>query len=179
MMASQGIVFWLTGLSGVGKTTVAKLLTTKLRANDLPVIMLDGDVLRDVFGEPSGYDYQWRLQLSQRYSKLCHMIAAQGTHVVIATISMFHKTQAWNRQHINHYLEIYLKAPLSVLKSRDSKGIYALAASGEMNDVVGCDVLYEEPLSPDLIINNYGDYGPEDTVKSILNLTSNKAEYCL
>lgn len=64
------------------------------------MVYLDGDVLREVFGNNQDYSRQGRLNLAWRYSHLCHMLVVQGLTVVCATISLFHEIQAWNRKHL-------------------------------------------------------------------------------
>jgi len=170
-MSYFGTVYWITGLSGAGKTTVGQALFAALKSLAHPVVFLDGDQLRDVLGN-YGYEPKQRLVLSQRYSRLCKLISEQGIDVVIATISMFHETRAWNRNNIDHYLEIYLKVPLEILRKRDSKSVYSNSAEGELGDVVGLSNTFEEPLSPDLVVENYGDIQPEAVVKKILQLNA-------
>ena len=165
---AEGRVFWVTGLSGSGKTTVATALTEKLRAQGSPVVLLDGDVLREVFGDAIGHDAKSRLDASLRYGRLCRMLSGQGVDVVCATISMFDETRSWNREHIPHYMEIYLRVPIDELKKRDSKQIYSRAERGELSHVVGLDVPCEEPKHPDIIIDNYKDMTPHGAVERIL-----------
>ena len=168
-MLKKGTVVWITGLSGAGKTTAGKLLTAQLREKNWPVVFLDGDKLRQIF-KSTNYSVEERYQLSLKYGKLFQAISDQGIHVIIATISMFHKTHAWNRKHIKNYVEVYLKVPLEILTKRDSKFIYSPARENKQNNAVGLDLNLEEPLNPELIINNYGESNPEITVKKILTL---------
>ena len=101
-----GIVYWLTGLSGAGKTTIGEHFFQMLRKQKENVIFLDGDVLREVFGNDLGYSKQDRFQCAMRYSRLCKLLSEQGQDVVLCTISMFRKVRDWNRQNINKYKEI-------------------------------------------------------------------------
>ena len=111
-------VYWITGLSGAGKTTVGKIFYTKLRNQKDSVLFLDGDRLRDVFGNDLGYTRKDRICCAMRYSKICQMLSEQGMDVVICTISMFHEIRAWNRENIVNYKEIYLEVPMKILKQR-------------------------------------------------------------
>ena len=147
LTVKSGRVFWFTGLSGVGKTTMCRLFVQRLRASGRPVVMLDGDALRAVFGAETAHAPDERLQLSLRYAALCRMIAAEGVDVAIATISLFKEVHAWNRAHIAGYHEILLTAPLSELVRRDPKQIYARAARGDLSNVVGVDVDYDLPAA--------------------------------
>jgi adenylylsulfate kinase-like enzyme len=154
--ASVGRVFWITGLSGAGKTTVGQELWARLRVAGRPVTFLDGDALRAVIAEDLGYSAGNRRQSAMRNARLCRLLAEQGTDVVCATISMFHEVQRWNRENISRYYEIYLRVPINELRRRDSKGIYAGVQRGDACDVVGLDVPAEAPEAPDLVLDNYG-----------------------
>jgi glutamine kinase len=166
--ASPGRVFWITGLSGAGKTTVGRELSSRLRAAGRAVSFLDGDALRAVIAEDLDHSADNRRRSAMRNARLCRLLAGQGADVVCATISLFHEVQRWNRENIPGYREIYLRVPIEELKRRDSKGIYAGAQRGDMRDVVGLDVLAEAPEAPDLILDNYGALDVATAVERIL-----------
>lgn len=161
-------VFWLTGLSGSGKTTIGEQLTKRLRNLGLPVIFLDGDVLREIFNGHFGHDLDSRKAASMHYAKLCNMLVSQHIYVVCATISLFHDTQEWNRNNIENYLEIFISVPLDELIKRDSKHIYTRAKSGELKNVVGIDIQPEYPKQADIVIFNHANSAAEDHVNLIL-----------
>jgi glutamine kinase len=161
-------VFWITGLSGAGKTTLGRELTTRLRAAGRPVVFLDGDTLRSVIAEDLDHNVEDRRRSAMRNARLCQLLAAQGSDVVCATISMFHEVQRWNRRHIPGYREIYLRVPINELRLRDSKGIYRAAEEGDLRNVVGVDVPAEVPETPDLILDNYGAVDVARAVDRIL-----------
>src|ERR1700677_4389135 len=146
---AAGRVYWITGLSGAGKTTLGRELWQRLRAAGRAAIFLDGDVLREVIAEDLGHNLANRRKSAMRNARLCRMLASQGGDVVCPTISMFHEVQRWNR-------EIYLRVPMDELQRRDAKGIYAAARRGDLCDVVGLDVAAELPEAPDLILDNFG-----------------------
>ena len=150
-------VIWITGLSGAGKTTLAKEVSQNLISRDLPVILLDGDELREVFGlaiaNAQNHGREARLALAMQYASLCKVIASQGVTVVIATISLFNEVHEWNRANIKGYFEVYLKVPLDELRLRDPKGIYQRFDSGELTNVAGLDLSIDEPTFSDLVIN--------------------------
>src|SRR6202167_1886915 len=165
---SPGRVFWITGLSGAGKTTLGRELTSRLRAAGRPVTFLDGDALRSVIAEDLGHSAEDRRRSAMRNARLCRLLAEQGVDVVCATISLFHEVQRWNRENIPGYREIYLRVPIDELRSRDSKGIYAGAQRGDTRDVVGLDVPAEAPEAPDLVLDNYGALDVSTAVDRIL-----------
>jgi adenylylsulfate kinase len=162
-----GTVFWFTGLSGSGKSTLAREFTNRLRQSGRPVVFLDGDDLRALFDEHRGHGRDDRLAIAMRNGRLCRLLADQGVDVVCATISLFHQCHDWNRAHIASYREIHVRAPLEVLRQRDSKGLYAGAARREVIDVVGVDIPAEEPLRPDLSVDNDGRRPPGDVVTDL------------
>lgn len=152
---TRGQVVWITGLSGAGKTTLARALATQLRAASHPVVVLDGDELREVFGvsaiNAGNHGRAGRLALALQYAHLCRVIAAQGLTVVIATISLFREVHAWNREHLPGYFEVYLNVPIEELRRRDPKGIYRRFDAGEIRDVAGLDLPIDEPEAADFV----------------------------
>jgi len=158
----MGRVFWITGLSGAGKTTIGYLLYTKLKAQKNPIVFLDGDELRKVFGNDLGYSKEDRLKSAFRNSRLCKLLSDQEIDVICCTISMFDAIREWNRENIKNYFEIYLDVSLETLKDR--KNIYR----ENNNDIVGINVLAEIPKNPDIVLDNNGDFSPIEQVKKIL-----------
>lgn len=144
-------VYWITGLSGVGKTTVAELLVQRLRQQGKASILLDGDAVRAAIAdEQVGYDIESRLTNARRMCRLAAMFAEQDLHVVVATISLFHEIHAWNRQHFRDYLEIWLTGKIDKqLNQRE-------ADEHRSGPVVGIDILPEFPQDHHLSIENSG-----------------------
>lgn len=163
-------VLWLTGLSGSGKTTIAKAAYKEFESRNIPCVLLDGDHLREVFGGLFGHNRDERFKASLCYARLCKTIADQGVVVICATISMFHETQGWNRQNIDNYLEIHVKVPLEELRKRDSKQIYSRLEKGEITGVIGVDIAAEEPLNPELVIENYKNATVSQAVEKVMEL---------
>lgn len=166
----QGRVYWLTGLSGAGKTTISNALVKTLTTKRLNVILLDGDEMREMLGVKGAFEYEERKKLSHTYSRLCRMLANQGHTIVCATISMFDDVRDWNRQHLDDYVEIYLKCDPETLRRRDEKGLYKKLESNQLNNIAGFDIQVEEPKTPDLIVENDGQKRPEQIVAQILQI---------
>ena len=154
-MTSQ--VIWITGLSGAGKTTVAKELNLRLQERGLQPVLLDGDVLRSLFKNTEviseTYNREARLKLALKYVHICKILSAQGFTVVIATVSMFREVYAWNRANFPNYFEVYLKVPLDELRLRDPKKIYQRYDAGDLTNVAGLDLQIDEPLEPHVTLN--------------------------
>ncbi|MCW8901345.1 MAG: adenylyl-sulfate kinase [Gammaproteobacteria bacterium] len=161
-------LYWLTGLSGAGKTTIGTIFYSYLKETKNNVVYLDGDALREIFGDTQQYSPSERKILAMRYSRLCKMLTEQGIDVVIATISMFHEVREWNRENIENYNEIYIKVPMEVLIARDQKKLYSRALRGEIEHVMGIDVEIEEPGNPDVIIINDGSSTPEYMMNQLI-----------
>ena len=160
MEAKPGRVFWFTGLSGAGKTTVGRRFFALLRTRMPASVFLDGDILREVFGSDLGHSREQRLISSMRNSRMCKMLSDQGIDVVCATISLSREVQTWNRAHIPGYHEFYLRVPMRVLLERDQKQLYSRALRGEVTEVMGIDQPVEEPLCPEFTVENDGSELP-------------------
>jgi len=146
------MILWITGLSGAGKSTLAHEVAGLLRAQGRPVVLLDGDELREVLGPASAnvsYGREDRLALAMRYARLCGLLGRQKLTVVIATISLFREVHVWNRANLPGYIEVCLKVPLDELRRRDPKGIYRRYDQGVSGDVAGLDLSIDEPEHPD------------------------------
>lgn len=150
------MVTWLIGLSGAGKTTLADAIVMKVR-NAVPnVVLIDGDAIRDVFGNDLGHTLEDRRRNAERISRLCGLLDRQGIHVVCAILSLFRETRAWNRSNIRSYYEVFIDTPRERLIERDSKGIYGKFLRGEISNVAGMDIDFPLPESADLVISNIG-----------------------
>lgn len=171
--AGQGDVYWITGLAGAGKTTIAGCLYQKMKEKNDGIVLLDGDELRKTVAGDLGYTEEERFQAAMRYAKLCAMLARQGITVVIGTISMFHKVREWNRKNIPNYCEVYLRVPIPVLESRNQKSLYSNVKTGGIKNVVGMDMVIEEPKNPDLVIDNDGSLTVEECVRKIQGWSKN------
>ena len=161
---SDGAVIWVTGLAEAGKSTVARELVRQLIQRDLQPIMLDGNEVRAALGMTAGFDRESRIKASMIYARVSQLLANQGHVVVVATISLFHEVQRWNRRHQADYLEVLLDVPLEELQRRDSKGVYS---GNDALDVVGIGQSAEFPTHPDLVVTNYGNVDPKAAAAAI------------
>ena len=168
-----GRVVWITGLSGAGKSVLATSLVARLRSVDGAILLLDGDELREIFGATSvnvqDYGREKRMALAMQYAYLCNILAKQGFTVVIATISLFKEVHAWNRENLQGYYEVYLRVPLEELRRRDPKGIYRRFDAGEIKDVVGLDLPFDEPNSSDWVLEFLPGQSAEDSANELLS----------
>lgn len=151
------MVIWIIGLSGTGKTTLATQVVERIRQLNGKVVLLDGDLIRTLFGNDVDHTIEGRRRNAERLSVLSKFLAEQGIHVVAAVLSIFPEWRRWNRENIPNYSEVYIKASMETLLRRDIKNLYARARKGEIVNVVGVDIPFPEPESPDLVIENDSD----------------------
>ena len=159
MMSENGTVYFFTGLSGAGKTTIGGLFHRRLRARKPNVVVLDGDQIRPVYNEDVGYSDSDRLKGASRTFRVARMLANQGIDVVVCSICMYSAVRDWNRANIPSYKEIYIRVDRDTLFRRNQKGLYSAG-----RDVVGVDLPFDEPKAPDVVIQNDGSEAPEAIV---------------
>jgi adenylylsulfate kinase-like enzyme len=151
----DGTVVWITGLSGSGKTTVARAVRDQFFGQREHCILLDGDEIREVIADPNtGYDRKSRLDNAYRICRFAKLISGQGNLVIVATISLFHEIHDWNRSNFPNYFEIFLDVPLPALQRRHPEALYSVGQKAAGENVMGVDIEPEFPVYPDLIIDN-------------------------
>ena len=148
------MVVWLIGLSGSGKTTLANEIATSANIGSKNTILLDGDVIREIFGNDLGYSMEERLLNAQRICQLGKFLDDQGMNVICAILSIFPEIREWNRKNVRGYYEVFIDVPIEILVERDSKGIYGKYNRGEISEVVGMDINFPIPDKADLVIKN-------------------------
>lgn len=163
----KGRLFWVTGLSDAGKTTISELLYEYLRKKQDNIVWIDGDKIREVY-QNNDYTDAGREKISYMNMRLCKMLTDQGIDVIISVIGMRDVYRNWNREHIDNYYEIYLEVPMETLIKRDSKGLYSKALSGEIHNVYGIDIKFEEPKNPEVRVINDGSRTPSEVCDIII-----------
>lgn len=164
----KGTVYWITGLSGAGKTTIGRLLFEYLRKKKENVVFLDGDILRTVYISGGEYSTEHRKSMAFQDGRLCKMLSDQNIDVVFCGIAMYEECRVWNRENIENYKIIYLSVPMEILIKRDKNQLYSRAIRGEISNVVGIDLPYDEPIKPDVLIDNSGIYSPNEVLEYII-----------
>ena len=158
----KGTVYFFTGLSGAGKTTLGGLFHRRLKDREDNVVLLDGDSIRLVYNEDISYTEESRRKGAGRTFRVAKMLSDQGIDVVVCSICMYSAVREWNRENIENYREIYIKVDREVLLRRNQKGLYTAG-----KDVVGVDIPFDEPKRPDFIIENNGQETPEAIVSRL------------
>ncbi len=172
------MVIWIIGLSGTGKTTLATQVVERIRAENGKVVLLDGDLIRTLFGNDVDHTIDGRRRNAERLSVLTKYLSDQGIDVVAAVLSIFPDWREWNRKNIENYSEVYMKASIETLLRRDIKNLYAKAIRGEIANVVGVDIPFPEPENPELVLDNNIDRGDlSDFINQVMVLKSLKESY--
>jgi adenylylsulfate kinase len=146
----SGLVLWMTGLSGAGKTTLAAKLEPILRDAGHKVELLDGDKVREHLSKGLGFSKEDRDTNIRRIGFVANLLAHHGVVVIVSAISPYRDVRREVLSESPRSLEVFVDAPLDVVASRDVKGLYAKAIAGEIKHFTGVSDPYEPPTSPDL-----------------------------
>jgi len=168
-------VIWLTGLSGSGKTTIANELEVALEAAGIKSYVLDGDNLRSGLNKDLGFSDDDRKENMRRIAEVAKLFADSGTVTIAAFISPFRVERAECKEIIgaNNFIECHVDTSLAVCEERDTKGLYAKARAGEIKSFTGIDSPYEEPNSPDIVLEA-GKFTIEQCVDKVMTQLENK-----
>jgi adenylylsulfate kinase len=151
----SGIVIWFTGLSGSGKSTIANKLDVELNKIGLKTYILDGDNVRVGLNKDLGFSPESRKENIRRISEVAKLFADSGTIVMTAFISPYREDRKLARDLIgSDYVEVYVNTPIEECIKRDPKGLYKKAIAGEIKEFTGIDAPYEEPLGPEISLDN-------------------------
>ena len=153
---NKGLVFWFSGLSGVGKTTVANLVSEQLSAQGFNVSILDGDDVRNRLHKHLGFSESEIKKNNKLIVGLCERERKSVDIVLVPIISPYAESRAGARLQLSPgFFEIHLFADISILENRDTKGLYVKARNGEIDNLIGYspNSPYEPPETPDLMID--------------------------
>ena len=148
----KGILFWITGLSGSGKTNLAKKILPFIEKKYGPTVHLDGDTLRGIF-KLYGYTFKERISNSEKFTKLAKLLTDQGINVIFSIVGLMNKPRTWNRNNIKKYIEIFIKSDVKkiILKGKKKK-IYK-----NKKDIIGVSIKQQFPKNPEITIDNTFD----------------------
>jgi adenylylsulfate kinase-like enzyme len=170
----KGILFWITGLSGSGKTILGTKIKKKIIKIYGPTLMISGDDIRKIF-LLKGYEYNDRLIILKKYSQFAKYITEQKINIILAVVGMIEAPRKWNRLNIDNYIEIYIKSSIKNIIKFDKKKIYNKKNPGKL---MGIDIKPQYPTKPDItIVNSFQkstDKMAKDLITSITTLLNKK-----
>jgi adenylylsulfate kinase len=172
LLLEKGFTVWLTGLSGAGKSTIARRLAIELEHRGCRVEVLDGDELRTQLCKGLGFSREDRDTNIERIAFVASLLVRHGAAVIVAAISPYAQAREKARTTIQHFLEVYVKCSLSELIRRDVKGLYEKALRGEVPRFTGVSDPYEEPAAPDVTIETEGETVEMSVAKILIALES-------
>ncbi len=150
-----GKIIWFTGLSASGKSTIANALDLELNKRGLRTYILDGDNVRMGLNKDLGFSPESRKENIRRISEVAKLFADSGTIVMTAFISPYREDRKSAREVIgSDYVEVFVNTPVEECINRDPKGLYKKAIAGEIKGFTGIDAPYEEPLNPEINLEN-------------------------
>ena len=174
----KGFVVWLTGLSGSGKTTIARTVEDALKRRSMNrrcVVVLDGDEIRKHLSPDLGFSKRDREINVERVAYLSHILSRSGIITIVALISPFRKSRDYARNLIGEgeggggdFVEVWVKCSLETCKKRDPKELYARVVTGEITNFTGIDQNYEIPYNPEIVLDTDKDTSPLQCSERIL-----------
>lgn len=178
LLRQRSIVIWISGLSGSGKTTIAKSLELELHNRGYLTKLLDGDNVRTGINNNLGFSEEDRTENIRRIAEVSKLFMKGGVILINCFISPTQeiRDQARNIVGKEDFFEIFINTPLDVCEQRDIKGLYAKARAGLIKNFTGIDSPYEEPQNPDVEIETV-KLSVEDAVKKILEKLLPRIEY--
>ena len=148
------MIVWIIGIAGSGKSTLAKLLHDSFIKLKKPSVLLDGDYIRELFSYDLDYTKKGRLKNAKRIMSLCNLLDSNNINVVCAILSISENDRDWCRKNFSKYIEVYIKSNIDIVQKRGYRKIYDDFDKGLINNVVGKDLIFEEPKKSDILINN-------------------------
>lgn len=164
---NKGTLFWVTGLSGSGKTTIAKNIKGKIERKYGPTILINGDDLRQYFSL-NGYSKSERIKIAYKYSKLFKHITDQNINVIYATVGLVNKIRNIFQNSVKNFFVIYIKSDVGIIKQKRKKKMYFRFNK----NIVGVHIKAEFPKKPDVMVENYLDRDIDKISKELISKIS-------
>jgi adenylylsulfate kinase len=181
----DGFVVWLTGLPSSGKTTLGRGLEPLLKERGLAVVRLDGDEVRPRLSRELGFSRADREENVRRISFVARKIIEAGGVALVSVIAPYRGLRRECRQEIGRYLEVYVRCPLEICRTRDVKGLYRRAREGQLRQFTGVDDPYEPPLDAEVAVDTANQTVRESLARILIALerqgflrTSDSSESC-
>jgi adenylylsulfate kinase len=175
-LGQRGAVLWFTGLSGSGKSTIAREVEWALVQQGTNAYVLDGDNVRHGLNADLSFSAKDRTENIRRIGEVAKLFADANVICLAAFVSPYRADRMQVRALLppNRFIEIYCAASLAACEARDVKGLYKKARSAEIPDFTGISAPYEPPDKPELTLQTGGQEPVEASVKKVLNLLAEK-----
>lgn len=149
-----GACYWLTGLPGSGKTTLARAFHQRLRSAGHQACMLDADVLREGINGDLGFSRDDRSENVRRIAEIARLFVMEGFVAIVSSIAPYQADRQRSRERFRAgaYVEVFVDAPIEVCVARDPKGLYLKARLGTALQVTGISAPYERPERADITL---------------------------
>lgn len=168
LLGQKGMIVWFTGLPGSGKSTLAIALERRLFEYGMLCYRLDGDNIRHGLNSDLRFSPEDRQENIRRIGEVAKLFADAGIIVITAFISPYRRDREMVRALApQDFIEVSIRCPVEVCESRDPKGLYQKARTGEIGDFTGIHAPYEEPEHPELIIDTASN-SVEQSVEQLL-----------
>lgn len=168
-LGQKGIVVWMTGLSGSGKTTIAQEVERRLVSSGYNAYVLDGDKLRRGINKDLGFSDADRVENMRRVTEMANLFCDAGIITLVTLISPFARNRLEARETIgDDFMEVYVEASIETCKERDPKKLYQKALRGQIKFFTGVDSPYEIPENPDLVLNTE-KWNEEECAETLLS----------
>lgn len=166
----KSMCIWLTGLSGCGKTTIAKALQKKLRELNIISAIIDGDEVRKFISRDLKFSKEDRLENARRIANIAKLIYQNNIISIVSTISPYKESRDFARSCFpeNAFIEIYVSTPIEICRQRDPKLLYTAVDMGQVGNMTGIDMPYEESDYVDIEIDTQ-ILDINDSVQKIIN----------
>ena len=170
----KGLVVWFTGLSGSGKTTIAKKVLDHIRSRGFRVELLDGDQVRKWLSPEAGFTREDRTRHLIRVANVARLLARNGVIVLCSFVSPYIDVRKRVREIVEDedipFIEVYVKCSLEECIRRDPKGLYKRALRGEIKHMTGLDDPYEPPPSPEIVLDTENSILEQNVEKVMMYL---------
>jgi len=166
----KGFTLWFTGLSGAGKTTLAREIELALLERGCKVEVLDGDIIRENLSKGLGFSKEDRDTNILRIGWVCEVLTRNDVVAIAAAISPYKDIRQKVREKVGRFAMVHCDCPIEVLKERDPKGLYKKALSGEIKNFTGISDPYEPPEKPEIVCHTDKEAIEESAEKIVKTL---------
>jgi adenylylsulfate kinase len=163
----KGFTVWLTGLSGSGKTTLAQHLAEEMGKRGMKAIVIDGEEMRRSLGDGLGFSPEDRKVQAKRLAYISGILAKNGIVAVAASVSPSREARETARKELGDFVEVYVKCDARTRAGREEKGLYEKFEKGQVSNLAGADLPYEEPESPEVVCDT-SELDPEESVQKVM-----------